>query len=151
MASKPRAGAGTNKVGAKKKAPATKGKGTTKSTKVIDVELAREREVDEAVGDGEVRAGKHLAGSLHRHRVAIDAVQALSRHVAARLEEERACVFASAVASWSVVVGYRDAYATTRWSASPERCSSPSSPCRWSSASWPPRSTRDGGGARRAR
>jgi preprotein translocase subunit SecF len=39
MASKPRAGAGTNKVGAKKKAPATKSKGTTKSTKVIDVEL----------------------------------------------------------------------------------------------------------------
>jgi preprotein translocase subunit SecF len=39
MASKAGTGAGTNKAGAKKKAPATKGKGTTKSTKVIDVEL----------------------------------------------------------------------------------------------------------------
>ncbi|MDT5138046.1 MAG: preprotein translocase subunit SecF [Mycobacterium sp.] len=50
MASKPRTGAGTNKAGAKKKPPATKAKGTTKSPKVIDVEL--DSHIDDPKTDG---------------------------------------------------------------------------------------------------
>ena len=49
MASKPRTGAGTNKPGAKKKLR-HRGEGTTKSTKVIDVEL--DSPIDDPKTDG---------------------------------------------------------------------------------------------------